>query len=62
MKYLGIDYGTKRIGIAISDEGGTLAFPREIIASDRGAIGYIKKLFVDEGAHAVVQPAHRRFV
>ena len=31
MKILGIDYGTKRIGIAISDEGSKLAFPREII-------------------------------
>ena len=25
MKYLGIDYGTKRIGIALSDEEGKLA-------------------------------------
>jgi len=28
MKYLGIDYGAKRIGVAISDEDGTIAFPR----------------------------------
>ncbi len=33
MKFLGIDFGTKRIGVAISDEGGTLAFPKEIIAN-----------------------------
>ena len=28
MKYLGIDYGTKRLGIAISDEEGRVAFPK----------------------------------
>ena len=28
MRYLGIDYGSKRIGIAISDEEGRIAFPR----------------------------------
>ena len=31
MKYLGIDYGTKRIGIAISDENGEFAFPKMIV-------------------------------
>jgi RNase H-fold protein (predicted Holliday junction resolvase) len=27
MKYLGIDYGSKRVGFAESDEDGTFAFP-----------------------------------
>ena len=27
MRYIGIDYGTKRVGIAHSDEGGTFVFP-----------------------------------
>ena len=31
MRLLGIDYGMKRIGVAISDEGATLAFPKEIV-------------------------------
>lgn len=30
-KYLGIDYGTKRVGVAISDDAGTLAFPLGVI-------------------------------
>jgi putative Holliday junction resolvase len=30
-RYLGVDYGTKRIGLALSDEKHTLAFPKEII-------------------------------
>jgi putative Holliday junction resolvase len=31
MKYLGIDYGTKKIGLAISDDNGKIAFPYSII-------------------------------
>lgn len=31
MRYLGIDYGEKRIGIAISGEEGTLAFPLDVL-------------------------------
>lgn len=33
-RFLGIDYGTKRIGVAISDEDGVLAFPKEIVPND----------------------------
>lgn len=31
MKYLGIDYGTKRIGVAVSDDTGTIAFPLAVV-------------------------------
>lgn len=31
MKYLAIDYGQKRTGIAVSDAGGRMAFPRTTI-------------------------------
>ena len=27
MKYLGLDIGTKMVGVAVSDDGGTIAFP-----------------------------------
>src|SRR4051812_4580376 len=33
MRTLGIDYGTKRIGIALSDEGGGFALPHSVIAN-----------------------------
>ncbi|MBI3420611.1 MAG: Holliday junction resolvase RuvX [Candidatus Sungbacteria bacterium] len=33
MRYLGIDYGTKRIGVAVSDAGGRIAFPLRTIAN-----------------------------
>lgn len=31
MKYLGVDYGTKRIGLAVSDDDGSMAFPYTVI-------------------------------
>ncbi len=34
MKFLGIDYGTKRVGIAISDLNGRLAFPGETLKNN----------------------------
>ena len=37
MKYLAIDYGQKRTGIAVSDTGGSMAFPRK--ATDAIVIG-----------------------
>lgn len=33
-KYLGIDYGIKRIGLALSDDEGMFAFPKMIITPD----------------------------
>ncbi len=34
MRYIGIDYGSKKIGLAFSDEEGTMGFPFDIIAND----------------------------
>ena len=31
MKYLGIDYGSKRVGIAVSDDAAMIAFPKKVI-------------------------------
>jgi putative holliday junction resolvase len=35
MKYLGIDYGEKRVGVAISDESRALAFPYKVIENGK---------------------------
>ena len=48
MRYMGIDYGSKRIGIAVSDDEGRMAFPFGIIVNRRKIIikeiiGRIKK-------------------
>jgi len=54
MKYLGIDYGSKRVGLATSDEGGSFAFPRETIQFDPNALGEIKDLVQELRIEAIV--------
>ncbi len=54
MKYLGIDYGSKKIGIAISDDGGAFAFPLSIIKSDKVSIGTILDILIDKKISSVV--------
>ena len=53
MKYLGIDYGTKYVGLAVSDDGGSMAFPRAVVPQSEAA-GLITDLVAAEGIEALV--------
>ncbi len=44
MKYLGIDYGTKKIGLALSDDGGSMAFPDRVVPNSKEGMEYIHTL------------------
>ena len=54
MKILGIDYGAKRIGLAISDENKTMAFPREIVLNDKNIFKNLVLLFKEENIGEIV--------
>ena len=54
MKYLGIDYGTKRLGIATSDEGGRMAFPFRVLLNSRSIIPHLAKICLDEKIDCIV--------
>lgn len=54
MRYLGIDYGAKRIGIAVSDEGAGFAFPKETIPNDVSAIDRIASFVKTDHIGAIV--------
>ena len=54
MKFLGIDYGIKRIGIAVSDENGILAFPKEIILNDANALKRLGEILEKENIKELV--------
>jgi putative Holliday junction resolvase len=54
MKILGVDYGTKRIGVAISDEGAGFAFPKGVLANDDKLVAGLAKIIHDEGITAIV--------
>lgn len=54
MRYLGIDYGSKRVGLAISDEGGVLAFPYKILRNNLELIDSIHNICGQEEISAIV--------
>lgn len=54
MRHLGIDYGTKRIGLAISDEGGTMAFPYSILENSKSSLGEIRSICGHESVETIV--------
>ena len=53
-RFLGIDYGTKRIGLALSDEGGMLAFPKIIIANNPEMFREIGAIIKTENVQEIV--------
>lgn len=53
-KFLGIDYGTKKIGLAVSDDGGEFAFPETVIRNDTKTLIAIKELCTKLGIERVV--------
>ncbi len=54
MKYIGIDYGTKKTGIAFSDESGSLAFPREVLATDKFLPSLVADMIASEQVESIV--------
>ena len=46
-RVMGIDYGSVRIGISVSDETNTIAFGKDVIANDKNCLAKIS-LFIKE--------------
>jgi putative holliday junction resolvase len=54
MRYLGIDYGAKRVGLALSDEEGKMAFPYKIIRNDLELVDKVHNICGEEEVSAIV--------
>ncbi len=54
MKYIGIDYGTKKIGVAVSDDNGTVAFPLTVVPAGRDAVAHVAALIKENHADEIV--------
>ena len=54
MKYLGIDFGTKRVGVAVSDSDGTLARPLSVIKNDSKLFDELDTVIAREGIACIV--------
>jgi putative Holliday junction resolvase len=51
---MGIDYGARRIGIALSDEGGGFAFAHSVIERDKNTINKIKKIYKENNVKKII--------
>lgn len=54
MKYLGIDFGAKRVGIAVSDPHGSIAFPRGVLSNDAGMMDALLSFVTNERIDRIV--------
>jgi putative Holliday junction resolvase len=61
MRLMGIDFGTKNIGVALSDEGGVMAFPKEVVRNGADAVQRIAAIVREAGVGRVVIGESRDF-
>lgn len=54
MRYLGIDYGTKKVGLALSDETGTMAFPAAVLKNTKALRAELCQLIESEKVGEIV--------
>lgn len=61
MRWLALDHGTKRIGLAFCDELEILASPFEVWTNDETVVARLVRLCKEEGAQAIVVglPKHK---
>lgn len=61
MRYLGIDFGSKRVGLALSDESGTLAFPYSVLKNDKMLLSEIERVVKEQKVGLVVMGESKDF-
>tara|TARA_B100000745_G_C20119591_1_gene383313 strand:- start:1 stop:384 length:384 start_codon:yes stop_codon:yes gene_type:complete len=54
MRLMGIDYGSKRVGVSVSDESGQMAFPEVVLSNDSDLLKNLVALIEDKGVEEVV--------
>jgi len=54
MRHLGIDYGTKRVGLALTDESGMMAFPYGVVPNSAKLLDVIVGLIEEKEVKVVV--------
>lgn len=54
MRYLGVDYGTSKIGLALSDEDGSMGFPHSVITNTPRLVDELCVLIAKEDIGALV--------
>ncbi len=61
MRLMGIDVGSKRVGIALSDEEGKFAIPKAVLPNDRYLFTEIKRMCEAYGVTQIVMGESKDF-
>jgi hypothetical protein len=61
MRILGIDYGTKRVGLALTDDKGMMAFPHSVLVNDKDLL-LLKIVHKEKGRPDTARPEGRRML
>jgi len=51
---MGVDYGTKKVGLAYSDESGSLAFPHSVVPNTKELKDIVLNILIEEGIKEIV--------
>lgn len=54
MKRMGIDFGSKKIGVALTDDSGVMAFPHAVVPNDEKFFSYVEALVANRGVQEIV--------
>lgn len=61
MRYLGIDYGSKRVGVAVSDESAKFALPLAVIANTENLLLEVERLAKENDTRKIVIGESRKY-
>jgi putative Holliday junction resolvase len=61
MRYLGIDYGSKRVGVALSDEGNTFALPHSVIQNSEELVEDLRKIIHENKVGHIILGESKNF-
>jgi putative holliday junction resolvase len=61
MKYLGIDFGSKRIGLAVSDETGSFALPLRVLENTENLLQEISEICKQKNIDEIVIGESKNF-
>lgn len=54
MRKMGIDYGSKRVGTAFTDDAGRMAFPHNVLQNDKSLLSEIVKLIEEKNVSEII--------
>lgn len=61
MRYMGIDFGTKRVGVALSDSSNTFALPHSVVANTKKLLEDLNTIICDNEVEIIVLGESKNF-